>query len=95
MLKALPTLFPNLLGKASNPRTEFYEKFERAADDHDSDFIKKYDEDLNTTLIFVSISSTSTSVSRESEGNRPVCSPQSHPLLSSTFKAISNRIIKK
>jgi hypothetical protein len=95
MLKALPTLFPNLLGKASNPRVEFYEKFERAADDRDRDFIKKYDEDLNTTLIFVSIFSTSTSVSRESEGNRPVYSPRSHPLLSSTFRRSSNRIMKK
>jgi hypothetical protein len=76
MLKSLPTLFPNLLGKASNPRTEFYEKFERAADDHDRDSIKKYDEDLNTTLIFASIFSASTSISCESEGNRPVCSPR-------------------
>ena len=95
MLKALPTLFPNLLGKASNPHVEFYEKFERAADDHDRDFIKKYEEDLNTTLIFVSIFSASTSIPRESEGNRPVCSPRSHLLLSSTFKAISDRISKK
>jgi len=44
----------NLSGTASNARVEFYDKFQRAADDHDSDFIKKYDEDMNTTLIFVS-----------------------------------------
>ena len=54
MLKALPTLFPNLLGTTSNPAVEFYNKFQRTADDHDRDFIKKYDEDLNSTLIFVS-----------------------------------------
>ena len=55
MLKALSTFFPSHLGTTSNPAVEFYEKFQRAADDHDRDFIKKYDEDLNSTLIFVSI----------------------------------------
>ena len=95
MLKALPTLFPNIIGMASNPRVEFFEKFDRAADDHDRNFIKKYDEDLNTTLIFVSTFSGSTSISCESERNRPVCSPRSHLLLSSTFKANLNRISKK
>ena len=55
MLKALPTLFPNLLGTTNNPAVEFYNKFQRIADDHDRDFIKKYDEDLNSTLIFVSV----------------------------------------
>ena len=54
MLKALPALFPSL-GTTNNPAVEFYSKFQRAADDYDHDFIKKYDEDLNTTLIFVSI----------------------------------------
>ena len=53
MLKALPTLFPHL-GTASTARAEFYNKFQREADEFDRDFIKKYDEDLNTTLIFVS-----------------------------------------
>ena len=53
MLKALPTLFPNLLGISSSARVEFYDKFQREADEYDNDFIKKYDEDLNTTLIFV------------------------------------------
>ena len=55
MLKALPRLFPNLLGTTSNPRVEFYEKFHRAADERDRGFVKTYDEDLNTTLIFVSL----------------------------------------
>jgi len=55
MLKALPTLFPSLLGMTSNPAVKFYNKFQRAADDHDHDFIKKYDEDLSSTLIFVRI----------------------------------------
>ena len=56
MLKALPSLFPNFLGTSSNARVEFYVKFQRKADEYDRDFMKKYDEDLNTALIFVSIS---------------------------------------
>ena len=62
MLKALPSLFPNLLGTASSARVEFYDKFQREADEYDRDFMKKYDEDLNTTLIFVSILPASTSI---------------------------------
>ena len=54
MLKVLPTLFPSLLETTSNPAVEFCEKFRRAVDDHNRDFIKKYEEDMNTTLIFVS-----------------------------------------
>ena len=34
-------------------RAEFYEVYRKEAEIHDKDFIKKYDEDLNTTLIFV------------------------------------------
>jgi hypothetical protein len=37
-----------------DPRTSFYHKFKEEVDEHDDDFHKKYDEDLNTTLIFVS-----------------------------------------
>ena len=59
MLKALPSLFPNHLGTANNARVEFYDKFQREADEYDRDFMKKYEEDLNTTLVFVSIFSAS------------------------------------
>ena len=62
LLKTLTSLFPNHLGTTSGPRADFYDKFQREADEHDRDFMKKYDEDLNTTLIFVSISSASTSI---------------------------------
>ena len=55
MLKALPSLFPNLLGTTGGARHEFYDKFQREADEHDRDFLKKYGSDLETTLIFVSI----------------------------------------
>jgi len=37
-----------------DPRTGFYNKFKEEAAEYDDDFYKKYDEDLNTTLIFVS-----------------------------------------
>ena len=47
MLKALPSLFPNLLGTSSSARVEFYDKFQPEADEYDRDFMKKYDEDLH------------------------------------------------
>ena len=36
-------------------RTKFYELYRREAEEYDREFIKKYDEDLNTTLIFVRV----------------------------------------
>ena len=36
-------------------RAHFYETYRKEAEDYDKEFIKKYDEDLNTTLIFVSL----------------------------------------
>ena len=33
MLKPLPALFPNLLATSSGPRVEFYDKFQRGADE--------------------------------------------------------------
>jgi len=98
MLKALPSLFPNLLGTSSSARVEFYDKFQREADEYDRDFMNKYDEDLNTTLIFVSILIAHTSVAllmQFSWGHRPVCFPQLHLLSLSTFSKTSNRITNK
>ena len=34
-------------------RAQFYQHYRKEADDYDKEFMKKYDEDLNTTLIFV------------------------------------------
>ena len=39
--------------KDSHPRAEFYAKYKQEAEHADKDFQKKYEEDLNTTLIFV------------------------------------------
>ena len=38
-----------------DPRTRFYKIYRREAEEYDKEFMKKYDEDLNTTLIFVSL----------------------------------------
>lgn len=55
MLKALPPLFPNLLGTSSSIRVEFYDPFQPEAGENDREFMK-YDEGLNTgTLIIVSL----------------------------------------
>lgn len=37
-----------------DPRRHFYKMFNQEADEYDKDFHKKYHDDLNTTLIFVS-----------------------------------------
>jgi len=42
-----------------DPRADFYDMYRREAEEYDREFIKKYDEDLNTTLIFVSLASWS------------------------------------
>jgi len=44
----------DLLSTREDPRTKFYEKYRREAEEYDREFIKKYDEDMSTTLIFVS-----------------------------------------
>ena len=36
-----------------DPRTKFYEGYREVAEGYDKDFMKKYEEDLDTTLIFV------------------------------------------
>ena len=55
----MPSLFPNLLGAARGARVEFYDKLQHTADKHDHDFVRKYEQDLDITLIFVSIFSAS------------------------------------
>ena len=59
-------------------RAHFYETYRKEAEDYDKEFIKKYDEDLNTTLIFVSIKHTLLRHIRADLDDRLVCSP---PLL--------------
>ena len=42
-------------GPGAGPRARFHNKFQREIEEHDQDLEKKYNEDLNTSLIFVSI----------------------------------------
>ena len=44
--------------KTDDPRVDFYTMYKREATESDADYVKKYDEDLNTTLIFVRRSSS-------------------------------------
>ena len=39
--------------KTGDPRADFYTMYKRESMEYDMDKVKKYDEDLNTTLIFV------------------------------------------
>ena len=39
--------------KTDDARVDFYTMYKREATEYDMDYVKKYDEDLNTTLIFV------------------------------------------
>ena len=55
-------------------RTKFYDVYRREAEEYDREFIKRYDEDLNTTLIFVRVLH-SLCLRRADSGYRPVCSP--------------------
>ena len=44
--------------KTDDPRVDFYTMYKREATEYDTEYVKKYDEDLNTTLIFVRCSSS-------------------------------------
>jgi len=39
-------------------QAQFFEHYHKEAEDYDKEFMKKHDEDLNTTLIFVSFAPT-------------------------------------
>ena len=45
--------FMSPLGNDDDPRLDFYMMYKREATEYDMNYVKKYDEDLNTTLIFV------------------------------------------
>jgi len=54
-------------------RTRFYKIYRKEAEEYDKEFMKKYDEDLNTTLIFVSLPRCPDT--RTKLGDRLVCFP--------------------
>ena len=77
--------------KTNDHRLDFYTMYKREATEYDTDYVKKYDEDLNTTLIFVRRSSSGPAIYL-TRSHRRVCSPPSAPLLSSMFTRASNPI---
>ena len=40
--------------RSNDPRADFFAAYRKEADEFDRGYAKKYDEDLNTSLIFVS-----------------------------------------
>jgi len=86
---ALRTFFQPI--KTDDPRLDFYTMYKREATEYDTDYVKKYDEDLNTTLIFVRCISSAPAVYLTCS-HRRVCSPPSVPLSSSMSIRISNPI---
>jgi len=56
----------------TDPRTRFHEQFRKEADEYDRDFHKKYHDDLNSTLLFVSSPQSDTLVSADNEVGRSV-----------------------
>ena len=90
---ALRTFFQPI--KTDDPRVDFYTMYKREAAEYDTDYVKKYDEDLNTTLIFVRYFKPQVSsylVNGLTYSYRPACSLQSAPPSSSTSTRISNPI---
>ena len=86
---ALRTFFqPN---KTEDHRVDFYTMYKRESAEYDTDYVKKYDEDLNTTLIFVRCLSHCL-VNDLNFCCTPVCSPPSAPPSLSTSIQISSPI---
>jgi len=40
--------------RTNDPRTDFFAAYRRESEEFDRDYARKYDDDLNTSLIFVS-----------------------------------------
>ena len=86
---ALRTFFQPI--KTDDPRLDFYTMYKREATEYDTDYVKKYDEDLNTTLIFVR-HSLFVLVEYLTCSHRRVCSLPSARLSSSISIRTSNPI---
>ena len=50
--------------KSEDPRLDFYSMYKREAIEYDNNYVRKYDEDLNITLIFVCLSRDTGSIYR-------------------------------
>jgi len=78
--------------KNEDPRLDFYAMYKRETVEYDTVYMQKYNEDLNTTLIFVSPRILSSLYCVDPDPVlRPVCSPQSAQLLSSMSSPSSSQ----
>ena len=64
--------------KTDDPQLDFYTLYKRETVEYDTEYMQKYNEDLNTTLIFV-CSSLSLTAMHIDHDPRPVCSLPSAP----------------
>ena len=80
--------------KNDDPQLDFYTMYKRDTMEFDTEYMNKYNEDLNTTLIFVSICISFTNRSVE-HILRLACSPRSAPPSSSPSSQSSSRIPAK
>ena len=77
--------------KTEDPRVDFYTMYKKESLEYDTEYVKKYEEDLNTTLIFVRYLLPYLA-NHLTYSLRPACSLPSAPPLSSTPILISNPI---
>jgi len=79
--------------KNDDARLDFYTVYKKEAMDYDTDYVKKYDDDLNTTLIFVRRQTLPSALSTHPIcSRRQVCSLPSVQPLSSMSNQSSNPI---
>ena len=88
--EALRTYFQPI--KNDDPQLDFYTMYKRETMEYDTEYMDKYNEDLNTTLIFVSFPVPPIFLLDIDHIYRPVCSPRSAPLSSSMSSPSSGQI---
>ena len=79
--------------KNDDPRLDFYTMYKRETMEYDTQYMEKYNEDLNTTLIFVGVSFSGLPC-RIYQILRPACSRQSAPPLSSRYSQGSSQTLE-
>jgi hypothetical protein len=79
-----------LTATSNDLRTEFYEIYRDKAEEHDREFVQKYNEDLNNTLIFVGFSPLFAGGCAD-RARRLACFPQWLPPLSPRSSPSSNK----
>ena len=79
--------------KHDDPKLDFYTMYKRETMEYDTQYMEKYNEDLNTTLIFVRFRVLNFTFCSVHRPLRLVCSQQSVPHSSSTFNPSSSQIL--